>query len=185
MSTGEIARTVGAVVSFASAYTALGADDVRAASGIPRAWVGLLLFALALAWAAFLALVWAEPRQGPPLFAGGTLTGYFAVQLLWTFAEESLSRRLLTWGRWSLCRHPGWLAMAGLLVGLNVGLDAPVLLWATGPWLAIYMGYLLHLERRVMPRLYGEEWEAYRRSTPFVIPTCRSLRRGPGKGVHM
>jgi protein-S-isoprenylcysteine O-methyltransferase Ste14 len=140
--------------------------------------------ALVLAWA-----TWTGARRGTAPISGaaraaaGVLGAAFFVLLLYTlffalpvrasYAEPGAARPVCTQGVYALCRHPGVLWFAGLYLclwgaaGLPPG--AAVLFSALNVLLVVFE------DRRVFPaRLTG--YEAYRRTTPFLIPTRASIR---------
>lgn len=79
------------------------------------------------------------------------------------------SHRLITGGAYRLVRHPRYLGVASLAVGL-------ALLFRFWPGLALFpviLGILLfriHDEERLMREAFGQEWEAYARRTRRLIP---------------
>jgi protein-S-isoprenylcysteine O-methyltransferase Ste14 len=83
---------------------------------------------------------------------------------------------LVTTGTYALVRHPGVIWLFFFLLCLSVVSDSLVLLAATPLWTAIDLLYVVVQDRLIFPRLFGDSYRDYRRVTPFIIPTARSIR---------
>jgi protein-S-isoprenylcysteine O-methyltransferase Ste14 len=96
------------------------------------------------------------------------------------YVEETRERKVYTGGMYALCRHPGILWFCFLYGCLIPGAGFPPILALTYCLLNILLGWVE--DKWIFPRLFSD-YDAYRRSTPFLIPTARSLRawtRPPG-----
>ena len=80
-------------------------------------------------------------------------------------------------GTYALCRHPGVWWFAGLLVSVSLADGSRWLLLATPVWVVLDALYVVAQDRVFFPRMFGPEYEAYRRDVPFLLPTARSFRR--------
>ncbi len=85
-------------------------------------------------------------------------------------------RRLVTTGTYALVRHPGVLWFLFLLLGASAASDSLLLLVATPVWTGIDLAYAAVQDRFIFPRIFGDVYRDYRRVTPFIIPSPRSLR---------
>ena len=83
---------------------------------------------------------------------------------------DPVSERLATGGPYRIVRHPVYLAMLVMCLGLAVGLRS---------WLGIALTiaaflpstvYRARLEEAALADKFGEEWEAYRDRSHFIIP---------------
>ena len=130
---------------------------------IPAPWVFLTL---ALQAAALLCLFFAFRQSHPGEFLG--------VQQVGLTPRQSENTTLMTAGFYRLCRHP--LYFFGLLL---IWLF-PIMTWNL---LALFLGFTLYiligsrLEERRLVHEYGEEYRAYMRTTPWLIPNPLQLLR--------
>lgn len=120
--------------------------------------------------------------RGVELALGGLLGPVSLAWLAWTVrtqwtvglgtpAPSAPTRRLITTGPYALCRNPlqlgaigWWLALGCLCHSLTAGLVP----FTVG----LVCGTIYHrwVEEQELRRRFGEEYETYRRTTPFLIP---------------
>lgn len=174
----------------AGAYAAGMAHDVASVRGVPRVKPALLISMVVLHLAGFVQLARSGPRLPVPrglrvmsglLFVGGLAGMFYSIFVEIPLRKAWLRRghtdELVTTGFYALVRHPGvlWLTLAapfGALAARSMGLllGAPV----------IALGDVVHVwfqERVVLPRVFGEAYREYQRTTPFVIPSRGSVSR--------
>ena len=86
------------------------------------------------------------------------------------------SKDLVTGGTYALVRHPGVLWAAIWIPALAVAARSRTLLiWSPVVWL----GDVLHVwfqDRHTLPRVFGDEYREYQRTTPFLFPSRTSIR---------
>ena len=103
-------------------------------------------------------------------------TLFFALPFSATYLEENAPRKAYTGGMYALCRHPGvlWFAGAYLCLGLLLGTPkaAVFALVMTG----LNIAYVLFQDRWTFPKSFVN-YEEYRRTTPFLLPTPGSAVR--------
>jgi protein-S-isoprenylcysteine O-methyltransferase Ste14/DNA-binding XRE family transcriptional regulator len=103
-------------------------------------------------------------------------TLFFALPFSATYLEENAPRKAYTGGMYALCRHPGvlWFAGAYLCLGLLLGTPkaAVFALVMTG----LNIAYVLFQDRWTFPQSFVN-YEEYRRTTPFLLPTPGSAVR--------
>ncbi len=109
-------------------------------------------------------------------------TLFFALPAVPTYTgTEQLS--LVSSGMYALCRHPGvlWLSLFYLLSWFLC--RTPVFLCAFFVFSALDTLYVLWQDIDVFPRSIPG-YEAYRKTTPFLIPTCASVRSALNRPIH-
>jgi protein-S-isoprenylcysteine O-methyltransferase Ste14 len=89
----------------------------------------------------------------------------------WSFSARVVEgHQLVTHGPYAIVRNPIYSSLALLLLGLGLTFSTPVRV-AVG--LALYLaGTVMRVraEEELMAGTFGEEWEAYRRRVPALIP---------------
>lgn len=156
-------RGLGACFPLGAVLLALGTVwEARRGTAPAAGWLRGALFALA---AVFLALL--------------VYTLFFALPPAASYARPGERRPVRTGGVYALCRHPGVLWFAGLYGCLWACTGLP--LWEAVLYSGLNVGLVLFEDRCVFPaRLEG--YGAYQASTPFLLPTRRSLRACRGRG---
>jgi len=100
-----------------------------------------------------------------------------------TRAQELRAPALVTAGPYSVVRNPLYvgnlLTIAGVAVAAFGAWNWPAALLAVTLALAAYSA-IISLEEEYLVRLFGPEFEAYRRAVPALVP--RRWRTGPGQG---
>ena len=92
------------------------------------------------------------------------------------YLSESHGRQLVKTGTYALVRHPGVLWFTLFLLALLLISRSQILLLAAPIWIGMDILYILIQDRFYFPRMfpgYGQ----YRKETPLLIPTRKSLRR--------
>ena len=148
-----------------AAFAAFFAYDVNSVRPV-RPWFHRL-FAVGCALLTVLAVVF---------LALMVYTLFFALPFSATYLEENAPRKAYTGGMYALCRHPGvlWFAGAYLCLGLLLGTPkaAVFALVMTG----LNIAYVLFQDRWTFPQSFVN-YEEYRRTTPFLLPTPGSAVR--------
>lgn len=145
-----------------------------------------LLFAVgcAVLAAATAVCLWREYRgqvaMGFALAAAGCFglmiyTLFFALPFADTYVEQG-KPALCDRGMYALCRHPGvlWFCLMYGCLGLAWGSPG---VWLTGTvYSLLNIAYVIFQDLWTFPQTF-DGYGAYRKSTPFLIPTPKSLRR--------
>ena len=98
---------------------------------------------------------------------------FFALPAQPSYSAPGEKRPAVTGGVYAMCRHPGVVWMAGLLVCLWLAWGLP--LRAAALYTLLDVGLAAFEDQWVFPTVL-EGYGAYRETTPFLIPTARSLR---------
>lgn len=150
---GFLAGTL--LIAGATGMECLSAWRVGAFSG------GTDLLLLFLALAAFAALIYCL---------------FFALPFQQTYTDPVNGRRTYTFGAYALCRHPGVLCFFAMY--LFLGLAAlPAGLLRTGMIFSLLNGAYAWFQDRVTFSKTFCDYEGYRNTTPFLIPSAASIRR--------
>lgn len=168
--------------------------DIAAQRGWPRAKTPLFILTGASHIAAFYLFLVRAPRVGVPRLVqrlstvaavvglGGMLYSIMIeIPFRKAWLERGHSQQLVTGGTYALARHPGvlwaalWMPAAALAARSRTFLR-----WVP----LVLLGDVVHVwfqDRYTLPRVFGEEYRAYQRTTPFLLPTSASLRRFLGR----
>jgi protein-S-isoprenylcysteine O-methyltransferase Ste14 len=118
---------------------------------------------------------------GYAVFALGCLIFVYSLLFLrgaFTANVDPVSEKLVTGGPYRLVRHPVYLAMLVMCLGLAVGLRS---------WLGIALitivflpstVYRARLGEAALDQKFGEEWRAYRQRSHFILPFNSSRAYG-------
>ncbi len=90
------------------------------------------------------------------------------------YVETGGRRTVCTSGVYALCRHPGVLFFAGMYVCLSLGLNLPWL--DTVVYCALDIALVVFEDYCTFPHILGG-YDEYRKTTPFLIPTAKSLKK--------
>lgn len=93
-----------------------------------------------------------------------------------TYIAPEAPSRLVTTGTYALCRHPGVLWFALLLIGLLIASRSAALLVAAPVWLGLDILYVWLQDRYFFPQQFPD-YPDYRKLTPMLLPTPASVRR--------
>lgn len=77
---------------------------------------------------------------------------------------------LVVTGPYRYCRHPIYVAYIGYLIGPGIMLGLRSIFLLAAIWWACLAMEARFVEERQLRRRFGEQFEAYRRATPFMIP---------------
>jgi len=141
-------------------------------------WYGATLFALldawTLGWTTFRSPLWALRAIGAILIVGGLAMRIIARRALGkqysVRVETSDAHQLVTEGVYRVLRHPAYLGLVGLLLGIPL---------CEGSWgglaLAVAAGmpaiiYRIQVEERSLSRWFGQDYEQYKKGTWRLIP---------------
>ena len=104
--------------------------------------------------------------------------GYLAIQGEGSPATHlGGTRRLVTTGPFALCRHPSIVGKFTGVVALGLLVGSPTFMFVIVPFLTAYSLLTARfLQERLCVKLWGEEYLAYRKSTPLVVPDLRRRR---------
>jgi protein-S-isoprenylcysteine O-methyltransferase Ste14 len=126
------------------------------------------------------------PMPLPLAVIGGVLVGAFSLLLVYSlfaeipfvsaYVQKGAPARLVTWGTYALCRHPGVLWLAGLLVGLFLLRGSLWMLAAIPVWIGLDILYVALQEKLFFVKMFGPEYVNYQRNVPMLLPTPRSFR---------
>lgn len=138
----------------------------------------LLAAAVVLRWGAASSVVpgllrWPVGLLGVAFLVLLGYTLFFAIPLEASYARPGEKRSVCTTGVYALCRHPGVLWFAGLMVCLTLAAGLPPVDAAVYCILNVCLVWFE--DRCVFPELL-EGYEAYQTATPFLIPTGESIR---------
>lgn len=88
------------------------------------------------------------------------------------------TKRLVTTGPFALCRHPSIIGKFSGVLALGFLVGSPTFLFIIIPLLTAYsLTTARFLQERLCVRLWGENYLAYRKSTPLIIPGLPRLRK--------
>ena len=163
--------------------------DLAAQRGWPRAKPPLLAATAISHVLGFYMLLRRSPRVPIPrplrliaaaLAVLGVVGMFYSIMVEIPFRKAWVDRghtdQLVTDGTYALARHPGVLWAAGWIPAAAVATRSRDLLrWAP----LVVLGDVLHVwfqDRYTLPRVFGEEYRRYQRTTPFLVPTRASLR---------
>lgn len=118
------------------------------------------------------------------LLGGGALafaalmvyTLFFALPFGETYLEENAPRAAYTGGMYALCRHPGVLWFAGAYLCLAGLLGTPKAAAFSLLVIGLNLAYILLQDAWTFPKSFVN-YEEYRRTTPFLVPTPASAAR--------
>ncbi|MDM7924765.1 MAG: isoprenylcysteine carboxylmethyltransferase family protein [bacterium] len=83
------------------------------------------------------------------------------------------TRKLLTVGPFKHCRNPMTLGTLMVYGGIAVWSASVTALAAVAVFAIVLIGYLVTVEEKELRERFGDEYGAYRRKTPFIIPIRR------------
>lgn len=172
-----------------AAYALFFAYDVRTVSSAANARSGLLFAAGCVFVLASLIVIFATQFAACPwdvlsilcliialIAAALTIKALFFSLPANTYAAPEQGRPAYTKGMYALCRHPGVLWLCVALVAVAVMLRTPAAVVGCLVLCAGDVAYMLFQDRWSFPRTFCD-YEAYKRSTPLILPTAASVRR--------
>ncbi len=162
--------------------------DLAAQRGWPRVKPLLFLAMMSSHLAAYYLFLRRAPRLVVPgplqksasvVAVAGILGMIYSIMIEIPFRKawlaEGHSKDLVTGGTYALARHPGVLWAVIWIPALAVAARSrSLLLW----WPVVWLGDVLHVwfqDRYTLPRVFGDEYREYQRTTPFLLPTRASV----------
>jgi len=136
-----------AVVMTAYSTPKLGMPSWVAVPG----WIILVSSAILLAYSLFINLPWRK-----------------------TYIDSGTGGTLIKTGSYALVRHPGVLWFAWLMVGITLVSGSKLMLIGGPVWLAADVIYVLVQDRYLFVKMFPG-YEDYRRETPMLIPSKKSI----------
>lgn len=103
-------------------------------------------------------------------------TLFFALPFNETYIINNGSPKVYRNGLYALCRHPGVLWFAGFYFFLWLTLRIPMLLWAGIIFCSCNFLYIVFQDRWTFIHAF-EDYNDYKKSTPFIIPNFKSIKR--------
>ena len=100
----------------------------------------------------------------------------FEIPLRKAWLRRGHTDELVTDGTYSLTRHPGVLWYTIAVLSLAAATRSRRLLRAAPALIAGDVAHVAFQERVVLPAVFGEQYRAYQRQTPMLVPTAGSLR---------
>ena len=123
----------------------------------------------------------------PPLNAvvGGLVTFGGWLLAIWTISVQftvgrgtpvpvMATKKLITQPPYSYCRNPMVLGTIGVFIGLAIVFGSIGSLLLVLIAITLLLLYVRRVEEREMALRFGQEYEEYKRQTPFLIPRLRS-----------
>jgi protein-S-isoprenylcysteine O-methyltransferase Ste14 len=107
-------------------------------------------------------------------FAATVYTLFFALPFSDTYVSQQVNT-VCDRGMYALCRHPGvlWLTLTYLFLAIAWGNGQ---VWRLGVlYSCLNLGYVWIQDRWTFPRTFPD-YPAYRKQTPFLIPTAQSIQ---------
>jgi protein-S-isoprenylcysteine O-methyltransferase Ste14 len=175
----------GLVWVLGAAYNALRAPPVRQRSTPASAW----LVGAVGAWVIFRAVpkadwrslsvqaAWLEAIGLPVLLAATAFTLWARAVLgtMWTSSAAAKDAHVLhTQGPYAVTRHPIYTGILGMLLGTAAASGL-------GRWLGVlllgvvWVEVKVQAEERLLTKVFGEDYQRYRRRVPQLIPGLRRL----------
>ena len=113
-----------------------------------------------------------------------TLWARFSLGTMWSVAPKVQGdQRLRTHGPYAVTRHPIYTGLLGMLLGAT-------LLSGIGQWIVLFpVGLILfevkiRMEERLMVATFPDEYPAYRRRVPQLVPGLYALRQRHSASSH-
>jgi protein-S-isoprenylcysteine O-methyltransferase Ste14 len=115
---------------------------------------------------------------GIALAAGGLAVllaafGRFVIEGIGTPAPVAPPERLVVGGAYRYVRNPMYLAVAAVIVGQGLVLGHVLLLGYAAAFLAVTAAFVYGYEEPTLARMFGAQYEAYRRAVPGWRPRLR------------
>lgn len=102
---------------------------------------------------------------------------FVEIPLRKAWIDQGHTDQLVTTGTYALARHPGVIWFTFALIFTALATRSKRLLLASPLMVAGDVGHVAFQDRYVLPEVFGDAYERYRRTTPFLVPTSRSVRR--------
>ena len=102
---------------------------------------------------------------------------FVEIPLRKAWIDQGHTDQLVTTGTYALARHPGVIWFTFALIFTALATRSKRLLLASPVMVAGDVGHVAFQDRYVLPEVFGDAYERYQRTTPFLVPTPRSVRR--------
>ena len=109
---------------------------------------------------------------------------FFALPFEETYATQANGRPVCDQGAYALCRHPGIVCFLFLYLFLGIAALPGRLLWNGLLFSCLNIAYGAFQDRFTFPKTFCN-YERYRQTVPFLIPTRASLRKAQHTFVHV
>lgn len=130
----------------------------------------------------------AVPNTSSSVILSGCLIALGLIFTLWSIkAQREIglgtpmplqpTLKLVVQKPYSYCRNPLFFGVVNLFIGISIWLGSISSLMMVGIFSAIILIYTRFVEEKELEKRYGEEYLAYKKSTPFFIPIHLSIRR--------
>ena len=103
-------------------------------------------------------------------------TLFFALPFNETYVKSNATPKVYQDGFYALCRHPGVLWFMGFYFFLWLTLKIPLLLLAGIIFSCFNLMYVIFQDRWTFTRVF-EDYNDYKKLTPFIIPNFKSIKR--------
>jgi len=103
-------------------------------------------------------------------------TLFFALPFSETYVKSNTTPKVYQDGIYALCRHPGVLWFMGFYFFLWLTLKIPLLLLARIIFSCCNLMYIVFQDRWTFTRVF-EDYNDYKKLTPFIIPNFKSIKR--------
>lgn len=118
---------------------------------------------------------WLNHVAGPILLFGGSALVIWSVNIQYTLgqgtpAPKVATQRLVTQGPNAYTRNPMTLGALLFYLGIGVWMGSWAVIILTGLVFSGLLVYIYHHETDELTRRFGEEYQAYKRQTPFLLP---------------
>ena len=104
-------------------------------------------------------------------------TLFFALPFQSTYSYDDKLKSICDRGVYATCRHPGFWCFAGFYASLYLFLPGGEIAALALSLIGFNFLYILLQDIWTFPNTF-RAYDAYRRSTPFLIPTCNSIKKG-------
>ncbi len=143
---------------------------------------GLLLMAALAVWIGYACgdwgrfrLGWLNQVIGPALIAGGFALVLWSVRVQYAFgkgtpAPKVATINLVTQGPYAYSRNPMTLGAFCMYLGIGVWMGSGVIILLTASVFSLLLTFIYFHETRELAERFGEEYLAYKKKTPFLLP---------------
>lgn len=101
---------------------------------------------------------------------------FFALPFEKTYVNNQNGRTVYDRGQYALCRHPGFIWFSLFYIALYMIIPNQALYTLASVLIALNLFYIILQDLWIFPVIFGD-YIAYKRKTPFLIPTAQSIKR--------